>query len=689
MIETRTGRKLRANHYRDLFFATADVRRNALLFLPLLPLFKYGQASRFTRGDVMAMARERIEHYTSPFFNRDEDARLFFYQLEDRRAWIVGSVALAALSFSCDLDIPDNLNVISSVLTEDAWVTCMRDHLGYTIHSANPCVGFYAKLARRRLVFRHKEIRNKTITVTISRGVEIFELFLRARTTLMANAISAQEMISTYADLTSNLQGISGYTPAFTRPLDVSFEMRESPFPGVIELLDDTATLGRPCGLACPGRTRISTDIAGIGHWAWGGMKEPARVGSTLRIQSAFVAVHSPISTYPKGMISLLAIKGCIRLTGYVSRAIRLIASRKSFHTGQKGRDSETLREHPLDMASLPDPAWPAVLHTKEQLVDFLYSKSVRSLATDIFNVEFHLGVYGSYAADETACTDDQGDRYSTFIFGRVINTVGPRPVFRVDGGSTNETALHLAFSNQVSQLAAMVKEGDEADSMNEDFNIDVHACTDSCREDGSGGTWIEIDVGGIPVFRDGPGGLVKTIATRASDIHLNVGDWVLYFYVNADAIRVLDFDSDVLAATDDDTLSEESMGAGLSEIESVNANPGSASEKGRAHSTEDVVESSDTDELNELGMAARLPDRPADETLLVAPVTVQRASPSEEEDPIDSGPVGLKRERSASTEATGNTSRERNDAPATPVRKRGRTARMRTGRKAPPKRHA
>ncbi|KAJ7322008.1 hypothetical protein DFH08DRAFT_969895 [Mycena albidolilacea] len=340
-------------------------------------------------------------------------------------------------------------------------------------------------------------------------------------------------------------------------------------------------------------------------------------------------------------------------------------------------------------MASLPDPAWPAVLHTKEQLVDFLYSKSVRSLATDIFNVEFHLGVYGSYAADETACTDDQGDRYSTFIFGRVINTVGPRPVFRVDGGSTNETALHLAFSNQVSQLAAMVKEGDEADSMNEDFNIDVHACTDSCREDGSGGTWIEIDVGGIPVFRDGPGGLVKTIATRASDIHLNVGDWVLYFYVNADAIRVLDFDSDVLAATDDDTLSEESMGAGLSEIESVNANPGSASEKGRAHSTEDVVESSDTDELNELGMAARLPDRPADETLLVAPVTVQRASPSEEEDPIDSGPVGLKRERSASTEATGNTSRERNDAPATPVRKRGRTARMRTGRKAPPKRHA
>lgn len=59
-------------------------------------------------------------------------------------------------------------------------------------------------------------------------------------------------------------------------------------------------------------------------------------------------------------------------------------------------------------------------------------------------------------------------------------------------------------------------------------FNIDVHPCTDSNRLDGSGGTWIEIDVGGIPVFKDGAEGLVRTQAARAADVRLEVGDWVL-----------------------------------------------------------------------------------------------------------------------------------------------------------------
>lgn len=52
----------------------------------------------------------------------------------------------------------------------------------------------------------------------------------------------------------------------------MSFEVRESPFPDHIELVDDTENIGRPCGLACPARTRISSDIAGIGHWVWGGV---------------------------------------------------------------------------------------------------------------------------------------------------------------------------------------------------------------------------------------------------------------------------------------------------------------------------------------------------------------------------------------------------------------------------------
>jgi hypothetical protein len=77
--------------------------------------------------------------------------------LEDRRAWIVGSVALAALSFSCDLVVPNNLNVITSALTEDAWITFFRDYLGYKLRSV-PCGSFYVKLARSRLIFTHDDI---------------------------------------------------------------------------------------------------------------------------------------------------------------------------------------------------------------------------------------------------------------------------------------------------------------------------------------------------------------------------------------------------------------------------------------------------------------------------------------------------------------------------------------------------
>jgi hypothetical protein len=81
---------------------------------------------------------------------------LFFYQLEDFRAWIVGSVALAALSFSCNLPVTDNLNVITSALTEEAWITCMLNH-GYKLQPV-PCGNFYAKLAQSRLIFSHEDI---------------------------------------------------------------------------------------------------------------------------------------------------------------------------------------------------------------------------------------------------------------------------------------------------------------------------------------------------------------------------------------------------------------------------------------------------------------------------------------------------------------------------------------------------
>ncbi|KAJ7893112.1 hypothetical protein B0H14DRAFT_3427597 [Mycena olivaceomarginata] len=337
-------------------------------------------------------------------------------------------------------------------------------------------------------------------------------------------------------------------------------------------------------------------------------------------------------------------------------------------------------------MASLPDPDWPASLRNKEQLLEFLYSKSVPALATDIFNVEFRLGVYGSYAADETACTDDHGDRYGTFIFGKVVKPVGPKPVFRVDGGPQDNSALHQAFTNQVNQLAAMVKDGDEDDSMNGDFNIAVHPCTDSDREHGTGGTWIEIDVGGIPVFRDGAAGLVKTMASRAADVRLNVGDWIVvraslhrvddrsgyrlrHFYVNADAIRVLDWDPDNGAGTDDDTLSEVSVDGKPSSNKTYADVPDSKADEKRPLDAELVVESSDTDEVEELRMAGDVAAVAAEAALTTLAEPVEEGNTST--------PSGIKRGRSSSLEPAMVDPEELNDSPATPVRKRGRTARV------------
>jgi hypothetical protein len=168
MMQTRSARRLRSENSQDQFFATTDLRRRTILYHQLIPLLKYGQASRFTRGEVMSLAHERIEFYTSPFFPTPKISKLFFYQLEDRRAWIVGSVALAALSFSCNLAVPDNLNVITSTLTQDAWITCMLDH-GYKLRPV-PCgrKAMWAGVSRENSHL-HQYRRNRTLGMGRSR----------------------------------------------------------------------------------------------------------------------------------------------------------------------------------------------------------------------------------------------------------------------------------------------------------------------------------------------------------------------------------------------------------------------------------------------------------------------------------------------------------------------------------------
>ncbi|KAK7001759.1 hypothetical protein R3P38DRAFT_3216046 [Favolaschia claudopus] len=270
------------------FMAVDDVRHHMLSYVDLVSLTTYASCSQLARTDLTVLARQRVLRYTRPFFDGETALRCFFHSLEDQKAWIVGSVALAALSFTCDFAIPKNLNIIGPYKDEETWPAVMCGALGFSLVSSELCSGQYAMLGKRFLVFVHPKLPGRRVTVTTSADVDFYELFLRATSTLRMNAISAQEIICTYVELTSEFKGVQSFETAFTEPImplgpfndngqtlprfNATFPY--SPFPHHVMLYGTTYSLGRPCGNACPARRRWSTNIRGIGHWRWGGYDE-------------------------------------------------------------------------------------------------------------------------------------------------------------------------------------------------------------------------------------------------------------------------------------------------------------------------------------------------------------------------------------------------------------------------------
>ncbi|KAF8215300.1 hypothetical protein K438DRAFT_1955278 [Mycena galopus ATCC 62051] len=475
-----------ANPASEVFFRTDELRRLALSYLPLLALFTYAHASRFTRGDVMSIARERIMRYVKPFFAPANHIPSLFYAMENNRAWIVGSVALAVLSFGADVGVPCNLNLISSSATEESWISVMCDVLGFSLRSSSPCKGYYASLGKHFLVFKHADVPEKSVTITIARAESIVELFLQSRTTLKANAVTAHELVAVYPDLTSNFEGLVG----MTHRLDSRLYPR-SPFPRYITLYDYSECMGRPCGSACPAVPRRSTNTAGIGHWAWAG------IGNL------------------------------------------------------EWEEDPVLR----DMAT----------SDVKYLLTFLRNPSTPALVTDIYNVDFKDGVYGSYALDETACTDDDGAPYYTYIVGQVCMLPTFEDAnwhFRISGGTGANEELCAAFARQLIQLAAMVKEADEED-FDLDRNIAVENFTDADRYSLLGGTWIEFMMSLPPVFRERDGDLIRTQPTGIRNYPMKLGDWVLvraslHRWDDRSGYNIRDIASG--ETTEEDTLSETSV---------------------------------------------------------------------------------------------------------------------------------
>ncbi|KAF8177136.1 hypothetical protein K438DRAFT_1978783 [Mycena galopus ATCC 62051] len=516
MADTRASRRLRANNAAQqvaispspgaTFFRINELRRLALSHLSLLPLHNYGQASQFTRSDVMSMSREWIMRYVAPFFSPAHHIPSLFYTMENTGSWIVGSVALAVLSFGADMAAPANLNLIASANRAEAWTELFCDVMGFTLRWSHPCTGYYATLGKRYLVFRHVDVPGKSITITTARANDISELFLHSRTTLMANAVTPQELVAVYPDLTSNFEGTWG----LPYRLDTSPYPR-SPFPLHIRLHETSDTLGHPCGSACPGKPRWSTDTAGIGHWRWAG------VGNL-----------------------------------------------------------EWDEDPPMSA-----PMWPLALPTHNAVLDFLHDRATPALITDIYNVDFKDGVYGSYVPDETTCTDDDGAPYHTYVVGRVCAPaafVDANLRFRISAGGAGDEDLNAAFARQVIQLAAMVKEADEED-FDDDRKILVENFTDADRFTLLGGTWIEFMMSGPPaVHIEHNGELARTKPKSTAEYPMKVGDWVLVraslhrwddrsgynirrFSVVPQDIRILAFEEVAPdETTEEDTLSEKSL---------------------------------------------------------------------------------------------------------------------------------
>ncbi|KAK6975076.1 hypothetical protein R3P38DRAFT_3238210 [Favolaschia claudopus] len=268
------------------FFATNDVRDHMLSFLPLVALMTYRQVNSMALYHVMEITRRRVMRYTAPFFCTTGERDVFFHVLDDLHSWIIGPVALAVLSFGFDPAAPSHLTVISSRHSERAWIDFMCKVLHFKCKSYIGGRGVHP-LAHQLMVFNHPKVPGRFVTVTTPRESSFHELFLNGSSTLMTNAVSAQEIICTYVDLTSNFEGVYGFAhantmdimpigpvsaipvPASDRPCRLK---PRTPFEKGVKLHVSTRVLGRPCGLACPALRRISTDLEGIGHWRWGGL---------------------------------------------------------------------------------------------------------------------------------------------------------------------------------------------------------------------------------------------------------------------------------------------------------------------------------------------------------------------------------------------------------------------------------
>ncbi|KAJ7233421.1 hypothetical protein C8J57DRAFT_1249900 [Mycena rebaudengoi] len=261
----------------DAFFSTAELHLELMQYFDVIGLSRYGLLCKDHTEKAVQVLRRRVRRYTCPFFPDDFGWQRFFDTLETMLSWIVGSCPTAVLSLTCDPDVPDNLNVLTTGGVEEVWGCLMLLELGYALEFSVRASWRWETTGERYMAFTHPSIPNKHITFTTSRGPHFFEVFLSAPHTGHLNAITAYEVFTFNVGLTTDQRAI-GIMPINRLP-------PSNPFPGSVRMSRSTENWCIECGIDCPARWRTTRGLYGVGRWSWNGIDDLGREHMDMALQ--------------------------------------------------------------------------------------------------------------------------------------------------------------------------------------------------------------------------------------------------------------------------------------------------------------------------------------------------------------------------------------------------------------------
>ncbi|KAJ6512264.1 hypothetical protein C8R47DRAFT_1064861 [Mycena vitilis] len=290
-LSCRTRSSSRKPH---TFWLTGDLVLYMMRFLSLITLIHWSHVDSRSLAFVKKYLKGRVLRYTTPFFTKIPRSldpptsnpilfRRFFQTLEVAKSWIVGSVALAAMSVLSDPGCPANINIITQARQLGTWRNFLVRQSGFGIVCRGWSNGPYAMTGGLVFEFRHPNIEHYSVIITTALSSTVGSLFFSAPSTELLVAIAPYELITPVLMNVSEQQHIQCFrrnmhwdgNSLVVPPIREVNVLRHLPrFNGVTTVDASTAAWTRPCGLSCPGVWRYAQGLDGVAHIKWGGMDD-------------------------------------------------------------------------------------------------------------------------------------------------------------------------------------------------------------------------------------------------------------------------------------------------------------------------------------------------------------------------------------------------------------------------------